>query len=103
FGCRVFDLGGWTWRLRAAVGQLALLLLAPARPAEGLDHELHAIALLVLVVAEALEDAQDCFCDAQDLRRRQELVEQPGGLHHDGRAAARGHPEPAPPLPTANT
>ena len=47
---------------------------------ERLDHELHPVPLLVLVVAEPLEDPQHRFGDAEDLRRRQELVQQPGRL-----------------------
>src|SRR3954463_3700751 len=69
-------------------GELALGLLAPPRPAERLDHELHAITLTMVVVAEALEDAQDRLRDAEDLRCRQELVQQPRRSRHDRGAAA---------------
>ena len=81
---------------QAARRQLAVVLLAPARPAQRLDHELHAVALLVLVVAEALEHAQHRLGDAQDFRGRQELVQQPRRRRHDRRAAAGGDAEAAP-------
>ena len=80
---------------QAARGQFAIVLLAPARPAEGLDQELHAVALLVLVVAQPFEHPQHRLGDAQDLRGRQELVQQPGRGRHDRGAAAGGDAEAA--------
>ena len=50
-------------------------------PAQRLDHELHAVALLVLVVAELVEHAQHRFGDVEDLGRRQELVDRRRRLH----------------------
>ena len=73
--------------------QLALVFLAPAIPPERLDHELHPVALLVLVVAEPLEHAQHRFGDAKDLGRREELVKDAGRRAHDRRAAAGRDPE----------
>ena len=60
-----------------------------------LDQELHPVALLVLVVAEAVEDAQHRLGHVEDLARGQELEEQPGRRAQDRRAAAGGDPEAA--------
>jgi hypothetical protein len=49
----------------------------------------------VLVVAEPLEHPQHGLGHAENLRGRQELVEQAGRRRHDRGAAARGHPEAA--------
>ena len=57
-------------------------------PAERLDQELQPVRLLVLVVAELVEHADDRFGDVEHLRRRQEVVHRRGRLHHDRRAAA---------------
>ena len=60
--------------LGLARSERAVVLGLPAIPAERLDHELHPIPLLVLVVAELLEDAQHRLGDAQDARSRHEVV-----------------------------
>ncbi len=53
-----------------APGERLLVLLDEAVPPELLDHELHAIALPVLVVAVLLEHDQQRFTDAEQLGRR---------------------------------
>ena len=50
----------------------------------------------MLVVTEALEHPEHRFRDAQDLGRRQEVVQHPGVGDHDGGAAAGGDAETAP-------
>ena len=81
--------------LRAELGELLVVFGEEAVPAELLDQELQAVRLLVLVVAELVEDADDRFGHVEDLRRRQKLVHRLGGLHHDRRAAADDDAEAA--------
>jgi hypothetical protein len=52
---------------QANAGQLVVVEPSPAREAQRLDHELHAIALLVLVVAVLVEHAQHRIRDAEQL------------------------------------
>src|SRR5207244_2256870 len=63
---RWIDLEGRHLSPQPAGRELAIVLLAKARPAELPDHELHAIALLVLVVPEALKDLQHGFGNPED-------------------------------------
>ena len=56
--------------------ELAVELRREAVPAERLDQELQPVALLVLVVAEAVEDAHHRLGDVEHLGGRQELVQQ---------------------------
>src|SRR5439155_12490601 len=93
---RRLDLERRHFASQPATGQLTIVLLAPARPADDLDEELHAVALLVLVVAEAVKHAQHGFGDAKDLGSRQELVQQAARRAQDRRAAAGGHVKRAP-------
>jgi hypothetical protein len=78
-----------------AVRQGALVLGVPYVPAELLDHELHPVALLVLVIAPFLEHAQHRFAHSKDLRRRQEFVDDARRLAHDRRSAASQNAESA--------
>ncbi len=93
FGGRRLDRQKRRPALAAAGRQLALVLLPPPVPPERLDHELHPVALLVLVVAEPVEHAQDGFGHAEQVRGRDEFVQDTGRLAHDGGAAARHDPE----------
>src|SRR3954451_985944 len=93
---RRIDFQGRDLSAQPARGELAIVFLAPPRPAERLDHELYAITLTMVVVAEALEDAQDRLRDAEDLRCGQELVQQPRRSRHDRGAATGSDPEAAP-------
>src|SRR5207244_11445786 len=63
---RWIDLEGRHLSPQPAGRELAIVLLAKARPAELPDHELHAISLLVLVVPEALKDLQHGFGNPED-------------------------------------
>ena len=75
-------------------GEGGLELLAPALPAQLLDEELHPVALLVLEVAEAMEDAQDRLRQLEDLARRQELEQLRAGGADGGRPSADRHASP---------
>src|SRR5438552_1708779 len=70
--CRI-DLEQRDAALPAAPGELALIFLEPALPAQRLDHELHAIALLVLVIPQPMKHPQERLDHPQNLRRRNEL------------------------------
>ncbi len=62
---RIEGQGGAAFRENAC--ELALELVAPALPAERLHQELHPVARLVLIVAQALEHAHDRLGDVQHL------------------------------------
>ena len=84
---------------RAAGGHERLQFLhhlGPERlPSELLDHELHPVALTVLVVAVLVEDADHGLGHVLDLLHRQELVEHVTAHRHDGSAAGNREPEAA--------
>ncbi len=85
---------------RDAAGQpiateLAVVFLAEAGPAQLPDHELDPVALLVLVVAQPVKHPQHGFSDAENLRRRDELVQRRTGPDQNRRAAADGDAESA--------
>src|SRR4029079_5580767 len=63
----------------ADAGEIALECGAKALQSERLHQELHAVALLVLVVAEAMEHAHDRFGNREHLTRRDELEQQLAG------------------------
>src|SRR5262245_39039073 len=67
----------------------------PLLPAERFDQELHPVALLVLVIAQLVEDAYDGFGRIEHLRDRQELEQHAARLAHDRSPAARQHTEAA--------
>ena len=81
--------------LRPELRELLAILGEKAVPSELLDEELQAIRLLVLVVAELVEDANHRLGHVEDLRRGQEVVHRLRGLHHDRRAAADDDAEAA--------
>src|SRR6266536_2816606 len=85
----------WRCGLVAEGLQLLLELRAPPVPAQLADQELHPVALLVLEVAQAMEDAEHRFRDLQDLARGEEIEQLAGRSGHGRRAAARDHMEPA--------
>ena len=64
-------------------------------PAERLDQEFQAVALLVLVVAEAMEHAHDRFGNVEHFPDGQELVEHVTGAGHRRRSTSDGHREAA--------
>ena len=84
---------------RAALGAERLELLVELRleavPAERADQELQAVALLVLVVAEPVEDADDRFGDVEHLAGRQELEQLVPGAGQRRGAAGDGDAEAA--------
>src|SRR5206468_3741613 len=69
---------------------------APLLEAQLADQELHPIALLVLVVAQAMEHAQDRLADREQLAGGQELEERRARAAQDRGAAADRDPEAAP-------
>src|SRR5262249_14880693 len=73
--------------LRAHLLQRLVELLAPGGEAEAPHEELHAVLLLVLVIAEAVEHAQDRLRDLEHLAGRGEVVDLVAGLAHERRAA----------------
>ena len=81
--------------MRPELRELLAIFGEEAFPSELLDEELQAIGLLVLVVAELVEDADDRFCHVEHLRRGKKVVHGLGGLHHDRRAAADDDAEAA--------
>ncbi len=84
--------------LGAARRQFFLVFLVPLLPADRLDQELHAVALLVLVVAHPVEHTEHGFRNTAGLADGQEFVEHARRFAHDGRAAAGEDPEPALPV-----
>ena len=81
--------------LAAELRQLVPVLLDEAIPAHRLDEELHPVALLVLVVAVAVIDADDRLGDVEHLARRDERLEQRAVAGHRRGAAADGDAEAA--------
>src|SRR4029077_87385 len=70
-------------------------LLSPPRPPELLDHELHAVPLLVLVVAVTMEHTKNGFGHTENLGGWQEGVDH-GGIGDQNRGpAASSHPKAA--------
>ena len=80
---------------RAHLGEVALELGLPRVPAHLADQELHAVALLVLVVAEAGEDLDHRLPHVEDVARGQEIEEDRARPGQDGGAATCGETEAA--------
>ena len=78
---------------RHDLGQRPLELRPPRLPGHGPDQELHPVPLLVLVVAEAVEQPNDRLGHGQDLAGRNEFGELGPGR---AGAASDRHPEATP-------
>src|SRR5918996_735298 len=89
------------WAIRFRAGELVEHFAAEALPPERLDEEFHPVPLLVLVVAQPMEHANDRFGDGEDAIRRQKLEEDESAPRHRRRASGDGDPEAARRQPAA--
>ena len=75
--------------------EIAFEFLSEPLPSERLHEELQAIALLVLVVTQPMEHADDRFGHDEHVGGRKELVEHLAGTRQRGGAPRDGHEKPA--------